>query len=168
MMTILIFGAAVRPDGKPSVTLRRRVETALACAKGHQEVRFIPTGAIGRHGPSEASVMADYLMKSGIPGEQIQLEETGSDTLSSARALARLVREETACGGPVMLATSGYHLPRCLILLWIFGVAAQPCRLPRVPPSATWWQRWYWRLREVPALPYDATLALWLRLTGRL
>src|ERR1700677_3485345 len=168
MMTILIFGAAVRPDGKPSVTLQRRVETALACARGHQAVNFIPTGAIGRHGPSEASVMADFLMKSGIPGEQIQLEETGTDTLSSARALARLVRKEPSRSGPVMVATSGYHLPRCLILLWLFGVAAKPCRLPRVPGTATWWKRWYWRLREVPALPYDATLALWLRVTRKL
>jgi uncharacterized SAM-binding protein YcdF (DUF218 family) len=168
MMTILIFGAAVRPDGKPSVTLQRRVEAALACAKGHREVRFIPTGAIGRHGPSEASVMADLLMKSGVSGQQIQLEETGSDTLSSVRALVRLLRKEPSRGRPVMVATSGYHLPRCLILLRLFGMAAQPCRLPRVPASATWWLRWYWRLREVPALPYDATLALWLRLTGKL
>jgi uncharacterized SAM-binding protein YcdF (DUF218 family) len=167
-MTILIFGAAVRPDGKPGVTLQRRVETALACAKGHQGVRFIPSGAIGRHGPSEASVMADFLMKSGVPREQIQLEETGSDTLSSARAIARLLRKEPARSKPVMLATSGYHLPRCLILLWLFGVAARPCRLPQVPPSATWGMRWYWRLREVPALPYDTALALWLRLTGKL
>jgi uncharacterized SAM-binding protein YcdF (DUF218 family) len=168
MMTILIFGAAVRPDGKPGVTLQRRVEAALACAKGHRAVRFIPTGAIGRYGPSEASVMADFLMKSGIPGDQIRLEETGSDTLSSARALARLLREEPSRGAPVMVATSAYHLPRCLILLRLFGVAAQPCRLPRGSGSAACWKRWYWRLREVPALPYDVTMALWLRLMEKL
>jgi vancomycin permeability regulator SanA len=168
MMTILIFGAAVRPDGKPSVTLRRRVETALACAEGHQEVRFIPTGAIGRHGPSEASVMADFLRKSGVPGEKIQLEETGSDTLSSARALARLLRKEASRGGPVMVATSPYHLPRCLILLRLFDVAAKSCRLQPVTSTTTWRTRWYWRLREVPALPYDATQALWLRLTRKM
>jgi vancomycin permeability regulator SanA len=167
MMTILIFGAAVRPDGKPSVTLRRRVEAALACAKGHQEVRFIPTGAIGRHGPSEASVMADLLTKSGVFAEQIRLEETGSDTLSSVRAISRLLHKEPS-QGPIMLATSGYHVPRCLILLGLFGIAARPCRLPGVAPPATWPMRWYWRLREVPALPYDVTLALLLRLMRKL
>jgi vancomycin permeability regulator SanA len=167
MMTILIFGAAVRPDGKPSATLRRRVEAALACAQGDPEVLFIPTGAVGRYGPSEASVMAGLLMKSGVRSDRILLEETGVDTLSSVRAIARLLREDSP-RGRVMVATSGYHLPRCLTLLCLIGIAARPCRPPRQPAGASWWKRWYWRLREVPALPYDAALALWARLTGRL
>jgi vancomycin permeability regulator SanA len=166
MMTILIFGAAVRPDGKPSVTLRRRVEAALACAKSQQEVRFIPTGAIGRFGPSEAAVMAGLLAESGVAGERILLEETGSDTLSSVRAIARLLRQERS-QGPVWVATSAYHLARCLILLRLFGIAARPCAPPRSPAAASWRKRWYWRLREVPALPYDVMLALWLRLTQK-
>ncbi len=134
-MTILIFGAVVRPDGKPSVTLRRRVEAALACAKGHQEVRFIPTGAIGRFGRSEASVMADLLTESGVSGDRIQVEETGSDTLASVRAVSRLLHQERS-RGPVMVATSAYHLPRCLILLCLFGIVAQPCPPPRFRNSA--------------------------------
>jgi vancomycin permeability regulator SanA len=166
-MTILIFGAAVRPDGKASVTLLHRVETALACAKGHTEARFIPTGAIGRYGPSEASVMAGLLTESGVRSERILLEETGYDTLSSVRAVCRLLRVQQS-RGPVMVATSAYHLPRCLILLCLFGIAAQPCPPLRMPATASRLKRWYWRLREVPALPYDAALALWLRLSGRL
>jgi vancomycin permeability regulator SanA len=166
MMTILIFGAAVRPDGKPSTALRRRVEAALICAQAHDDARFIPTGAIGRHGPSEASVMAGLLMESGVRSERILLEESGFDTLSSVRALARLLRESPS-GGRVMVATSPYHQPRCLLLLCLFGIAARPCAFPR-QPSAAWTKRWYWRLREVPAVPYDAVLALWERLRGRI
>jgi vancomycin permeability regulator SanA len=167
MMTILIFGAAVRPDGEPSTTLRRRVEAAIVCAKDHPDARFIPTGAVGRYGPSEASVMAAQLMKSGVPGERIQLEETGSDTLSSVRAIYRLLREQPS-PGHVMVATSGYHLPRCLALLCVFGISAKLCTPPQAPAAASRWKRWYWRLREIPALPYDITLALWVRLTGQL
>ena len=166
-MTILIFGAAVRPNGKPSVTLRRRVEAALACAEGQGEVQFIPTGAVGRFGPSEASVMAALLVGAGVAGERIRLEETGFDTLSSVRAVARLLRQDRS-RGPVMVATSAYHVPRCLILLGVFGIAAKPCVPRRVPGAASWRKRWYWRLREVPALPYDVALALWLRVTRNL
>jgi vancomycin permeability regulator SanA len=166
-MTILIFGAAVLPDGTPSTTLRRRVEAALACAQGHPEAKFIPTGAIGRHGPSEASVMAGILTKSGVRSDRIHLEETGSDTLSSVRAIVRLLRESHA-SDRVMVATSPYHQPRCLVLLCLLGIAARPCPFPRGVTSASWIRRWYWRLREVPALPYDAALALWSRLTGRI
>jgi vancomycin permeability regulator SanA len=167
MTTILIFGAAVRPDGTPSTALRRRVEAALACAKSHPNVRFLPTGAVGRHGPSEASVMAGLLMKSGVRSDRILIEETGRDTLSSARAIYRLLREHPE-PGHVMVASSAYHLPRCLVLLCLLGIAAQPCAIPRGPAATGWWRRWYWRLREVPALPYDAVLAICWRLAGRL
>ena len=166
MVTILIFGAAVRPDGQPSTALRRRVEAALACAADRPDVHFIPTGARGRFGPSEASVMARLLMESGVRSDRIQLEETGNDTLSSARAIHRLLREQPV-RGQVMVATSPYHLPRCLALLCLFGIAARPCPFP-ARASTSWRKRWFWRLREVPALPYDVALALWIRLTGRL
>jgi uncharacterized SAM-binding protein YcdF (DUF218 family) len=166
MMTILIFGAAVRPGGKPSVTLQRRVEAAISRAKGHPDARFVPTGGIGRFGPSEASVMAALLMKSGIHSDRILLEDTGTDTLSSARAIRRLLREHPS-KGRILVATSAYHLPRCLTLLCLLGIAARPCPPPREPAARAFWKRWYWRLREVPALPYDAALAIWSRMTGR-
>ena len=104
MITILIFGAAVRPDGQPGTTLRRRVEAALAGARNDADALFIPTGAAGRHGPSEASVMARLLTESGVRSDRIQLEETGYDALSSVRALHRLLRERKS-QGPVMVAT---------------------------------------------------------------
>ncbi len=162
MTTILIFGAAVLPNGTPSTTLRRRVEAALACAKAHYDARFVPTGAAGRHGPSEARVMARLLMESGVPSDRILLEETGTDTWSSVRAIYRLSREKLL-SEHVMVATSAYHLPRCLTLLCLVGIAARPCR-PRAEHLGSLW----WWLREVPALPYDSALALWARLTGRL
>jgi vancomycin permeability regulator SanA len=163
MMTILIFGAAVLPGGKPSTTLRRRVEAALAAARHHPDALFVPTGAIGRHGPSEASVMAGLLRESGVASDRILLEESGTDTFSSVRAIGRLWREKRI-HGHVMVATSAYHMPRCLILLCLFGMAARPCPAPRESGGG----QWYWWLREIPAIPCDAALALWARLTGRL
>ena len=162
---ILIFGAAVGPGGQPSTTLRRRVEAALACARNDPEAGFIPTGGVGRYGPSEASVMARLLMESGVRADKILLEETGNDTLSSVRAIRRILREHPPAGR-VMVATSGYHLPRCLTLLCLAGMAATPCPPPKAAESAL--SRWFWRLREVPALPYDAALVLWWRLLRRL
>jgi uncharacterized SAM-binding protein YcdF (DUF218 family) len=167
MMTILIFGAAVRPDGKPSTALRRRVEAAVACAKADPDARFIVSGAIGRYGPSEASVMAGLLTKSGVHSDNILLDETAHDTLSSVRAFYRLLREHEP-NGRIMAASSAYHLPRCLTLLCLFGIAARPCPTSRESAATSWRKRWYWRLREIPALPYDAALAIWARLTGQM
>ena len=152
-MIIVIFGAAVRPDGTASETLQRRVQAAFRF--GGTAADYLPTGAVGRYGLSEASIMAELLTGYGVPPERITLEETGTDTLSSARACAVLLRNRS---GPVFAASSGYHLPRCLLLLRLAGVAARACPVPQ--PDAEWHMRWYWRMREGAALPVDLALSL--------
>jgi vancomycin permeability regulator SanA len=158
---IVIFGAAVRPGGGPSTTLRGRVEAAAAVGARLTAPLYLPTGAKGRHGASEASVMARLLREMGVPPDRILLEETGTDTLSSVRAVARML----AGTAPVYVATSGYHLPRCVLLLRLAGIAAFAC--PPPPASREFWQRWYSRLREMAAIPYDGMLGVVLRLRGR-
>jgi uncharacterized SAM-binding protein YcdF (DUF218 family) len=158
---IVIFGAAVRPDGAPSTTLLRRVEAAAAFGACFATPRYLPTGAKGRFGASEASVMARLLRGLGVPAEAIILEETGTDTLSSVRAVKPLIRGADA----VYVATSRYHLTRCLVLLRLAGIHARACPPPRAADELL--ARWYWRLRELVALPYDVALMLGLRLAGR-
>jgi uncharacterized SAM-binding protein YcdF (DUF218 family) len=160
---IIIFGAAVRSDGKASQTLRYRVHAAARFGKRFARPLFIPTGGKGRYGEAEATVMARLLTEAGFPDHAVMKEPTGTDTLSSVRAVARLI----AGRSPVYACTSAYHLPRCLVLLRLAGISARACPPPAVPAATGRWQRWYWRLRETPALPYDALLMLWLRVTGR-
>lgn len=109
--------------------------------------------------------MANLLAAQGVPEDAILLEETGVDTLSSARAVAALLRWR-ALTAPVFAATSLYHLPRCLLLLRLMDVAVHAALPPVVPAATTWWGRCYWWLREVPAIPYDVVLALALRIRG--
>jgi uncharacterized SAM-binding protein YcdF (DUF218 family) len=160
---IVIFGAGVRPDGRPSATLRNRVAAAIAL--GHRLTRplFIPTGAKGQHGPAEAVVMASLLRDAHFPEAHIIREETGTDTLSSVLAVRSLL--QTLPPGSVYACSSAYHLPRCLLLLRLAGVKARQCPPHPAPAASNLIKRWYWRLREVPALPYDAALMLWHRRT---
>jgi uncharacterized SAM-binding protein YcdF (DUF218 family) len=164
---IVIFGAAVRADGTPSTALRRRVEAAAAFGKSLPSGLYVPTGARGRHGPAEAEVMARLLEQLGVAESAILRETTGTDTLSSVRASLRLLAEH-GHKGPVFAASSAYHLPRCVLLFRIAGCAARACPPHPGPASQRFCARWYWRLRELPALPYDAALVLALRLAGRL
>ena len=154
---IVIFGAAVRPGGRPSTTLHRRVEAAAAFGMRFAAPLFVPTGGVGRFGPSEAAVMASLLEARGVPPGRILLEETGTDTLSSAGAVARLLRlarrHRAGVRGEQM-----YHVPRCVLLLRIFGVAARAAGPPWVTAGSRWMTRGYWWLREAAALPYDAAL----------
>lgn len=157
---VVIFGAGIRRDGRPSATLRYRVRAALRFAAGTRNTIFIPTGAKGRYGEAEAVVMGRLLIEAGIAEQAIVSETTATDTLSSARAVCRILR--TLPQAPVYACTSAYHLPRCLLLFRLAGVPARR-RPPWDVPAATGPNRWYWRLREVPALPYDAALMLWHR-----
>jgi uncharacterized SAM-binding protein YcdF (DUF218 family) len=161
---IVIFGAAVRRDGRPSGTLRHRVDAAARFGRRFARPLFIPTGGKGRFGDPESTVMARMLREAGFAEGSIKQEPTGTDTLSSVRAVSRLLRGRA----PVYACSSAYHLPRCVMLLRLAGIATRRCPPPLVPAATSQWQRWYWRLREAPALPYDALLMLWLRAVGRI
>jgi uncharacterized SAM-binding protein YcdF (DUF218 family) len=163
---IVIFGAAVRPDGRPSTALRRRVFAAARFGAALRAPLYLPTGARGRHGPPEATVMAALLRRLGVAPERIIEECDGIDTLSSVRAVHALLRAHGIIA-PVYAATSAYHLPRCVLLLRLAGLHARACPPHRAPAAQRLGQRWYWRLRELPAIPYDAALLVALRLTGR-
>ena len=162
---IIIFGAAVRPDGQPSSALRGRVTAAFAFGRTLDTPIYVPTGGIGRHGPSEASVMSGLLHDLDVPRSRILEEPTAVNTLSSVRAVRLLLKLHS---GPVYAATSAYHLPRCVLLLRLAGLPARACPPPAVPAAQTFRRRWYWRLRETAALPVDAALLIALRLSGRL
>lgn len=162
---IVIFGAAVRPDGGPSRTLRVRVEAALALGARLERPLYLPTGGIGRFGEAEAVVMARLLREAGVAEASIRPEPTAHDTVSSVRAIRKMLKDHP---GPVYAATSAYHLPRCVVLLRLAGLAARHCPPPPALAAAAWRKRWWWRLREVPALPWDAAFVAWLRVIGRI
>ncbi len=166
---IVIFGAAVRADGSPSGALRRRVEAAARFGQrlqsAGQHPLYVPTGGIGRHGDAEAAVMTRLLGQLGVPATDILPDPASRDTVASVRAVRRLLAGRT---GTVFAATDRYHLPRCVVLLWLAGLKAWPATPPPGPAARDTCRRWYWRLREIPALPWDAAYVVLLRLLRKL
>lgn len=144
--------------------MRERVAAALETGQRLTDPLYMPTGGQGRYGRPEAEVMADALAEGGVARESILLEPTGVNTYRSALACAKLLGRSKR---PAYVATSAYHMPRCVVLLRLAGVRARPGRMPGVPASQKWGKRWFWRLREVPALPIDAVLLLATRLRQR-
>lgn len=153
---IVIFGAAVRPDGTPSRVLRLRVEAAIAYGRTLARPLYVPTGGVGRHGPAEAEVMAGLLREAGVPAADILAEATVRDTFDSVRAVRRML---AGFRGPVVAASSTYHLPRCVLLLRLAGFRARACPV-RVPPARDWRRRWFWRAKECASLVWDAALGI--------
>jgi vancomycin permeability regulator SanA len=171
---VVIMGAAVRPDGTPSHALAERVAAAHAWGEAQPiPPLYVPTGAVGRHGPAESAVMARLLREAGVPEARIQQEPTGTDTFSSVLACLALLRGHRGTllrghRGALWVATQAYHLPRTLLLFRLAGHPARAVPPPPGPAARASLTRWRWRLREVPALPYDAALMIWARLRGRL
>ncbi len=162
---VVIFGAAVRPDGEPSVTLRRRIEGAFA--RGHQLTRpvFLATGGTGLCGPAEAIVIRDTLIGLGAAENRIVVEDRSDDTLSSVLNCAAILRRQPSIGR-VYVCTSGYHIFRCLVLFMMMGIRALPVSVSD-DRSALGWLKWvYLRCREIAAIPYDVVLLAMQLLTG--
>lgn len=161
---IIVLGAAVRPDGRPSPALGRRIAAAAKAAEIHPTAMVFCSGGVGRHGPSEASVIAHDLVRLGVAPGRLVLDEASLDTLQTAIAAARYMRAErlTRC----LVCTDSYHAPRALALMRVLGMGGRTW-----PAKAGLRQMglgaWAWmRAREVVATPYDVALAAMKRRTA--
>lgn len=153
---IVIFGAAVWPDGGPSPSLRRRVAYGRQAAQDDPDAWVYCSGGVGRHGPSEASLMAALLVERGLDPARIVLDEQSRDTMQNVAAAAAFIRAEELEGAVV--CTDGYHAPRCRMLFRARGVASRvgPIR-PGYAGTRAHWLRMV--ARELLAYPYDWALA---------
>lgn len=156
----MVFGAAVRADGRSSGALAGRIGLARRLALADSNAIVFCSGAVGRAGPSEASVIADGL-RDVVAGERLVLDEASRDTLQTALAAADYakangVRRAVAC-------TDNWHQPRARMLLRIFGVAADGAWMRHRPQPVALRARNY--AREAVALPYDVVAGAWAHVT---
>ena len=156
---LIIFGAAVLADGRPSGTMQRRVEGAILAGRGMADARYLPTGGAGAHGFVEADVMRQLLIDGGVAPASITTERKARNTLESARLCGAIMR---AAGDvtEVIPCTSLYHLSRCTVLLLLMGWKVRMVAMPS-DVGAVRWRRliWYW-IREMIALPYNVALLI--------
>lgn len=128
---VLVLGAGLRPDGRPSDFLAARLDVALELYGAGKAPRIILSGARG-----EPEAMRDYLTRRGIPADVLTLDVYGVDTYSScARAIAVFGLRR------VVLVSQAYHLPRAVTLCRELGVDASgvgDTTMRRLAPS-TWW-----------------------------
>lgn len=141
---IVIFGAAVGPDGRPTPALTRRVAAAIAYGK-NRDATFLVTGGPVSAATPEAAVMAALLRAAGISDNRILLEPHARNTLDSVRRCLPLLSATRR----VTLCSDDFHLPRCR---WLFRLAGVRAATVAAHPQ----RRRLWPiLREAIALPVD-------------
>lgn len=120
----VVLGAGVNGT-QPSLSLRTRLEAALAYAEANPETVFILSGGQGSgEAITEAQCMADWLTGHGLAASRLLLEEAASSTEENlAFSWAILQAREPGFGGKVCLISETYHL--CRAKLWA-GKAGYP------------------------------------------
>lgn len=168
-LPVIIFGAALNPDGNPSVALLNRVHSALVFGAAHGPVVYIPTGGVPQNGQTEAAVMASCLLKAGVAPDTILPEPTAGDTFDSAIACTRLLRQaEYSTAQPIAVVSSPLHLPRCVLLMRLAGWKVQAVPFLRAQPHVPNMRKKLLRIaHECLALPWDALLVLGWRIVRR-
>jgi uncharacterized SAM-binding protein YcdF (DUF218 family) len=155
---IVIFGAAVGPDGRASPSLRRRTLYAAQAARDRPDHPVFCSGGVGRHGGSEASIMAEILLEAGVEPHRLVLDEDSRDTLENVVAAARFVRGRRLEGAVV--CTDSYHHARVRMMFALLGVRSWPGPMAkgRAGTRLAYWLAMH--ARECAAYPYDLAIVL--------
>lgn len=154
----VIMGAAIKPDGRPSGAMQRRVEGALLSSQNSIGPYYIVTGGQGKFGPPESDVMKLMLQEAGVPEAQIITDPKSNDTLSSILECAVILKDRDYLH-PVVVCTDRYHVPRCRWLFRLLGIATEKRPMPSgrgVNGNFRWS---YYHIRELFAILWD-TFAL--------
>lgn len=115
----VVLGNRVEPSGVPGVTLRVRLDRALALYTSGQVSQIVVSGGKGKEGFEEADVMRDDLVASGVPSHDVFVDRSGYDTWCTARATEALARENG--WQSVIVVTSWYHVTRTKLAMRRFG-----------------------------------------------
>ena len=110
---VIVLGAGVNGT-EPSLSLRVRLDAALAYVRDKPDIPIVVSGSQGRgEDISEARCMADWLIAHGVVPERVWLEEQADDTRENIRySLALLSERGVDPTDSIAVVSSGYHLCR--------------------------------------------------------
>lgn len=152
---IVVYGARVYADGRPSPALRDRVETGAALYRAGFAPRVMMSGGAGDGAVHETVAMRDLAVALGVPARAIIRDPRGVDTRSTVRATAALCRAQGWCR--VLAVSHGYHLARVKMASERAGLA-ETWTVPSVDSLGL--VRARFMAREVAALWYYYVTAL--------
>lgn len=145
---IVVLGAQVHRDGRPSAALRGRVRRAVALYHAGFAPRLVLTGGVGESGIAEAAVMEAIAVAHGVPPRALILEPRATRTLESARAVGAIAR--AASWRSVIAVSDPFHLRRSALLFRAEGLVVQTAATDDRYFTAR--SRRFYRARETAAL----------------
>lgn len=134
---IVVMGAA-QFDGEPSPVLRNRLRYAYALYSAGVATRIVTVGG-KQPGDrfTEAAAGKRYLHELGVPYAQLSALPTGTDTYSSARAVATWARKRGL--DALTVVSDRCHEARAGVMLGSFGFAVHGASPASGPGSTITW-----------------------------
>lgn len=148
---IVVLGASVYGDGTPSDILADRLEVAADLYKAGAATTIIASGDNNTSHYNESDAMKNYLVKLGVPEENIEVDPKGLDTYSS------IYRAYFEYGAEKMIIVSqAYHLYRALMISDLLGANS----LGVAADKGAYDNQAQYSLRDVLARDKDFVIAL--------
>lgn len=114
---ILVLGAGITPDGRPSYMLRDRLDKGIELYEAGVAPKLLLSGDNGQERYDEVNAMKQYVLERGIPETDIFLDHAGFSTYESMYRAKAVFQVENA-----IVVTQKYHLYRSLYIAEQLGL----------------------------------------------
>lgn len=108
---VLLLGAKVKGDGRPSGILKDRIDTAIELYRSGKAGKILVTGDHGTKQYDEVNAMKNYLLENNIPRQDIFLDHAGFDTYDSLYRARDIFQAES-----LIVVTQNFHLNRAIFI----------------------------------------------------
>lgn len=129
---VMILGAYVYENGNPSPVLQDRLDYGYQIYQAGKAKKIIVTGDHGTIQYDEVNAMKDYLLKKGVPPQDIFLDHAGFDTYDSMYRARDIFGVKS-----LIISTQQFHINRALYIsqrlgLDSYGYPSDDNILPRI------------------------------------
>ena len=116
---ILVLGAGVHPDGKPSNMLEDRLLRGIELYEAGASEKLLMSGDHGRKNYDEVNAMKQFAVDRGVPSEDVFMDHAGFSTYESMYRARDVFEAEK-----IIIVTQQYHLYRALYAAKQLGLDA--------------------------------------------
>ncbi|MFZ2149591.1 MAG: ElyC/SanA/YdcF family protein [Minisyncoccia bacterium] len=116
----LIPGAAIFSSGKLSPVFEARVDGAIELYRAGKVSKILVSGDNSTVWYNEVSPVRDYLVREGVPADDIFLDHAGFDTYSTMYRARDIFKVDS-----VIISTQSFHLPRSVFIARALGLRAE-------------------------------------------
>ena len=121
---VIVLGASVYSNGTPSKILADRLRYAYDLYKAGKVPKILVSGDHRTKDYNEVNVMRDYLIKLGIPEDDIFMDHAGFDTYDSMYRAKNIFKIEK-----LLISTQSFHMNRAVYIARKLNIDAYgfPC-----------------------------------------